>query len=327
MEEKEVCVQQTFSSSSIPLSIYKKDVDIFKNLYGLSVQDVNEVEIKLNNQKQFLRRTFLKDNITQERISLEEFFTSSNHNSHRYYAELQNRINTLNSFAEEKNLYALFLTLTLGSEYHEFKKDIKSGLLVPNKKFNGTSVKDSVKILTSEFSKLRHDRSLKQLSKEERIYFRVNEPHKNGTPHTHVLLYVPKSKVNRIVEAFNRIYNPDTNKIKIDLLDATPYIMKYLNKTLPSSKQHHLSWKDKFLNTWYIKNRIIRFNSSKTLAPLSVYRKIHNIYSLKNLTNAINRGDISIICDVENPNKIFEILDGSESIYLKNLNFEVRVAS
>jgi hypothetical protein len=111
------------------------------------------------------------------------------------------------------------------------------------------------------------------------------------------------------------------------MLDATPYVMKYLNKTLPLSKQHDLSLEDRFLNAWYIKHRITRFNSSRTLAPLLIYRKVHNVYSLSDLTNAINRGDITIIHENENSSKIFEILDGEESIYLKNLNFEVRLAS
>lgn len=327
-EEKEVCVQsQTFSSSSVPLSIYKEVVDIKKKIYGLNIYDVIETEFKINNQKHFLKNSFLKDEISGEKVPLLDFFVSSNHNSHRYYAELQNRINTLTKYANELNLYPLFLTLTLDSEYHEFKKDRESGLFVPNKKFDGTTSKDSVKILTSQFSRIRQDRCLKELSKEERVYFRVNEPHKNGTPHTHILLYVPKNRVGRIVEAFNRIYNPLTNKIKIDMLDATPYVMKYLNKTLPLSKQDDLSLNDRFLNAWYIKHRITRFNSSRTLAPLSIYRKVHNVYSLKDLTNAINRGDISIICSNDNPNKIFEILDGQESIYLKNINLDVRLAS
>lgn len=328
MSEKNNCARaQIFSHSDVPLSIYKEVVDINKKIYGLNIYDVNETELKIDNQKHFLRNTFLKDEISTKKVPLIDFFVSANHNSHRYYAELQNRINTLTEYAKEQSLYPLFLTLTLDSKYHEFKKDKKSGLFVPNKKFNGTETKDSVKILTSEFSKIRHDRSLKELSKEERIYFRVNEPHKNGTPHTHILLYVPEHRVKRIVDAFNRIYNPDTNKIKIDMLDATPYVMKYLNKTLPLSKQHDLSLEDRFLNAWYIKHRITRFNSSRTLAPLLIYRKVHNAYSLSDLTNAMNRGDITIIHENDNPSKIFEILDGTECLYLKNLNFDIRLAS
>ena len=81
------------------------------------------------------------------------------------------------------------------------------------------------------FSRLRHDRSLKELTKDERIYFRVNELHKNGTPHTHVLLFVPKSSIDRVVTAFKRLFDNKTNDIQTNIENATLYIMKYINKT------------------------------------------------------------------------------------------------
>lgn len=67
------------------------------------------------------------------------------------------------------------------------------------------------------FSRLRHDRSLKELSKDERIYFRVNEPHKNGTPQTHVLLFVPKASINRVVNVFKRLFDNKANDIQTSI--------------------------------------------------------------------------------------------------------------
>ncbi|MGB6328906.1 MAG: hypothetical protein WBF48_08250 [Halarcobacter sp.] len=60
--------------------------------------------------------------------------------------------------------------------------------------------------------------------------------------------------------------------------------MKYINKTLPLSKKNKLSEQDKYLNAWYSKHKINRFNSSRTLAPISLYRLLFRRYSLIELT-------------------------------------------
>lgn len=93
--------------------------------------------------------------------------------------------------------------------------------MISNSKYNFVTPKDAVKHLTKMFSRLRHDRSLKELSKDERIYFRVNEPHKNGTPHTHVLLFVPKSSIDRVVTAFKRLFDNKANDIQTNIENAT----------------------------------------------------------------------------------------------------------
>lgn len=173
------------------------------------------------------------------------------------------------------------------------------------------------------FARLRQDRSLKELSKDERIYFRVNEPHKDGTPHTHILLHIPKNRIEKVVKAFNRLFNPKTNKIETNINNSTAYIMKYINKILPLSKQENLSQKDQYMNAWYSKNRIIRFNSSRTLAPLNIYRLLHNRYSLKTLTKSLRENELTVFVSTQNPNKILEILDGDELIYSTNINLHV----
>ncbi len=132
------------------------------------------------------------------------------------------------------------MTLTLPSEYHKFKilhrKGIKD-VLVSNPKYNGTTPKDATKVLSHQFGRFRHDRALKdELTKENRIYFRVNEPHKDGTPHTHILMFVPADRVQRVKKAFKRLFDNRANDIQDDIRNAASYVMKYINKTLPLSK-------------------------------------------------------------------------------------------
>lgn len=326
-KKKEVCAvsEQTFSSSS-SLTTYKKVVDISKNhkIYGLSKNDYLEVEEKIRKQNYFLNFNYIYDKISGTQIPLKDLVISANHNSNRYYALIQNRINTLTNEAKEKNLFPIFMTLTLPSEFHKMKIDKKTKALIENPKYNQVPPKDAVKHLTKMYSRLRHDRSLKELSKDERIYFRVNEPHKDGTPHTHILLFVPKESVNRIVTAFKRLYDNKANDIQIDIKNATSYIMKYINKTLPLSKQENLSTKEKYLNAWYCKNRIVRFNCSKTLAPLSLYRLLHEKFNLKELTTLVKKKSLAIFVLQTNRNKIMEIFFGDELIYQRSENYTMK---
>jgi len=149
-------------------------------------------------------------------------------------------------------------------------------------------------------SKLRHHRSLKELSKNQRIFFRVNEPHKDGTSHTHILLFIPKNRIQRIKTAFNRLFDNKAN----DIQNAKAYVMKYINKTLPLSKKENLTKKERYLNAWYSKHRINRFNSSRTLAPINLYRLLYKRFSLYELTNLVDKNILQIYTLADNTQKI-----------------------
>jgi hypothetical protein len=249
------------------LTIYKKDVDILKypiKYYGLTEDNFQSVKSKHHKQKEFLKNTFLYDKSTCNSIPLSKIIVSAQHNPHRYYGELQNRINTLVDIAKEKGLKPLFMTLTLPSEYHP-KKEIKlkngKKKSIKNSKYNGSTPRKAVKELTRMFAKLRHDRSLKDLTKQQRDYFRVNEPHKDGTPHTHILMFLPEERIPRVVKAFKRLFDNKANdiqKISENIDNATAYVMKYINKTLPLSKKEKLTEKEEYLNAWYgsVKNSV-----------------------------------------------------------------------
>jgi len=221
------------------LTIYKEVVDtqedwaeIIKERhkkvhYGLSKSDFETVSKKLKEQKNFLEFSFLYDRINHTRIPLSDLIISANHSPQRYYSEIQNRVNTLEKIAKQRGLKPLFMTLTLGSQYHRCKTT-KKDKLIPNPKFNGTTPKEAVKALTKMFARLRQDRALKELSKEQRIYFRVNEPHKDGTPHTHILLFVPADKIERVKIAFKRLFDDRGNDIVQTLLKCNYFANEML---------------------------------------------------------------------------------------------------
>ena len=303
------------------LTNYKKVVDNFKT-YGLTSQDLLMTQLKIKRQRDFLNYSYIENNSTGQQFSLKDCIVSSNHNPKRYYGEIQNRINTLEREAINANLTPVFLTITLPSEFHKMKTT-KKGKLVKNSKYNGTEPKESVKILTKLWAKLRQDRSLKELSKMQRMYYRVNEPHKDGTPHTHILLFIPADRILRVEKAFYHLFNPKSNKFEKNIQSATSYIMKYINKTLPMSKKK-LTKNDEYLNAWYIKHRINRFCSSRSLAPMYLYRLLSHRFSLYGLTQVKKGNSLKILVRLDD-DKIMEIWDDEELLFMCNENFTVNL--
>ncbi len=287
--------------------------------YGLTKKQLDVNETKLMLQRRFLNLSVLYDKQTSNMIPLRDLIISANHSPHRYYSEVQNRVNTLTGEAERKGLVPIFMTITLPSEYHPFM--LRNKKLVINPKFDGTPPREAVKALTKRFARLRNDRALRDIEKDNRMYFRVNEPHQSGTPHTHILYYVPKDSIKRVISAFRRLFPQKGNDIQSNLRNAVAYVMKYINKTLPKSKSDKLSKKDRYLNAWYSHHRVTRFSSSRTLAPLYLYRLLHHRYSLRALTKLRKDGRLRVFSPVDDLNKIVEIFEGEELIYMKNDNY------
>lgn len=306
-----------------PLTNYKNVVDISK-MYGLSNSDLLATKAKIKSQSDFLEYSYIQNNSTGQQFSLKDCIVSSNHSPQRYYGEIQNRINTLEREATNAKLTPVFLTLTLPSEFH-MMKTTRDGKLIKNPRYNGVEPKEAVKILTKMWGKLRHDRSLKELTKMQRMYYRVNEPHKDGTPHTHILLFVPQERIKRIEKAFNHLFNPRANKFEKDIRSATSYIMKYINKTLPMSKKE-ITKKDEYLNAWYIKHRINRFCASRSTAPMYLYRMINHRYTLYGLTQVQKGSSLKVLATLDT-DKIMEIWDDEELLYMRNENLEVHTIS
>ena len=293
--------------------------------YGLDEIDIYHVKKKLSRQDSFLKSNVIEDKLNGNITPLKDIVFSAYHNPTRYYSEIQNRVNTLVEYAKEKNLKPLFMTLTLPSKYHRLKM-IKSGMFKDNPKYEGFTPSEAKTELTRMFARLRQDRSLKELDKDERVFFRITEPHDDGTPHSHILLFVPADRVNRVEEAFNRLFCKDTKandfqKINSNIDNAVAYIMKYINKTLPLSKNDTLTAKEEHLHYWYSAHRITRFNSSNSLAPICIYRKVFENLSLKALTKVYKQKELQILQDIKTK-AIFEIQDKITGViyYQKNIN-------
>ncbi len=330
-KENEKATNERQANEELFLPTYKKVVYKKVKYYGLSQNNFNQVQKKIKRQDEFLKTTFYHDKIRNIDIPLKNLIVSSNHNPNRYYAQIQNIVNTMATEAKFNSLTPIFMTVTLPSEYHGKRKHTRTGKLIRNPKFiddEKHTPSEGAKEITRMIADLRNERSLRSIPKYMKHYYRVNEPHEDGTPHAHILMFVPLLYVDGIKKSFNRLFmstssTKKANDIQLVVNNAAAYVMKYINKTLPLSKQETLTEKEKYINAWYSHNRVRRFCASRTLAPMTLYKLLNSRYTLRELTHKKRSGELREIVLADDRSKIMELFDGDELIYEKNINFSV----
>jgi len=281
--------------------------------YGLTDNQIQVAKEKIVYQKYYLDNHFIK--VDNNYLPYSYFFKNAFINSHRYIAELQNRVWSLYNYAVSKDLVNIFITLTLPSEYHK-TKTLKNGKVIKNPKYiddDEHKPNAANKKLSQMWKSLLNDRSLSSLSKHNRVYFRVTEPHKNGTPHLHISLFVPKLYVQRVISAINRKFPSPQSKVETNIFNPVSYLMKYILKTLDDLRYGE----DKYSNLsyWYIANKIPRLFTSRTLISLDVYRVLGGRYTLNELTYMYKNREIVVLLDEKN--KPVEIVHNSYTIWQK----------
>lgn len=282
-------------------------------MYGITKEDIQVIDIKLEEQRKYITSRFF--DFGDESKSALEFTYSANLNPKKYFAEMNNRINSIFDYAKDLNLKPVFCTITAPSKYH--KCNVNGELKIkPN---------ETAKELTQIFNKFTNLRIFQRMKKElghGLIYFRVYEPHKSGVPHLHAMLFVP---VDYILDIKKKFYDYFTNKVKwgnnrksLDFKytwynsagGAIAYIMKYVTKTFKNENDKSTQ----YASYWYIKHNIRRFLCSRTLAPLTIYRKIR--YFFKNQKN-----DYLKVTELIKNNQIHRLFENTTYSYMR-FNYE-----
>jgi Bacteriophage replication gene A protein (GPA) len=147
------------------------------------------------------------------------------------------RLRGMEKLADEAELVADFVTLTLPSKFHAM---LDSGEL--NKNFNGATVREGQQQLREWWTRFRA-----QAAKKEIFYYgvRVAEPHHDGTAHWHLVLYTLACDRETVRELLRKQWmSIDGNepgaayhRIKFVACDrakgsATGYISKYIAKNV-----------------------------------------------------------------------------------------------
>ena len=153
--------------------------------------------------------------------------------------ELMTRIRGAEEYADSRGHIGLFITLTLPSKFHPVT--IRAGKTRHNKKYKGATPRDGQEWLRSTWAKTRA--KLDRLG--VKIYgLRVAEPHHDGTPHWHALLWTENQADAMALESTLRHYwlkedgqerGAQDNRVCIKRMDrggAAGYVAKYIAKSV-----------------------------------------------------------------------------------------------
>ncbi len=298
--------------------------------YGLTPFDLKNIDSKIEKQKTFLR-DYVFDFGDGQSFNLLDTTMSANVNPKKYFAEVNNRVNSLFQYSKQLGLYPVFLTMTLPDKFHPTSKNYDSSL----------SVRDGVAYLSdmwAKFLRLKIFNRMKKAINHNMIYIRVLEPHKSGVPHCHVLLFVPKMFIvsrdhkRSLKHIFKSHFAKDGASIHAqnfkytwsnDNGGAIAYILKYLNKTF----KHALNDQMTLEAYYYAKYSIRRFTTSQTLVPLYIHRNIRHDQRFRNfmtLTIAYKLGYVYHLFDKKFIfYRCFDDEKEEEIIYQKNANIDL----
>ena len=155
--------------------------------------------------------------------------------------ELMTRIRGCEEFADEAGHVGLFLTLTCPSKFHAMTAPRGGGRAAKNPKYQGASPREAQQWLCAVWARARADLARQGLA----MYgFRVAEPHHDGCPHWHALLWFADIEAcTRASETVRRHWlkedgeEPGAKKNRVNLKrmnkgGAAGYVAKYVAKNI-----------------------------------------------------------------------------------------------
>jgi len=242
--------------------------------------------------REFLKGMELEDE-EGNRISLIDKHDGSVANPAIRRSELMTRIRGFETLCHNLGYVGEFYTLTAPSKYHA---TTRAGYR--NLKWNGANPSDTQGYLTSVWARIRA-----KLHRENiRIFgIRVAEPHHDGTPHWHLLLFIKHQEVDRVrkitsqyakLEDNHEVNSDKASKARFDAQtidpqrgSATGYVAKYIAKNidgyaLEGETDHEsgspLQETASAVAAWAARWRIRQFQFIGG-APVTVYRELRRM--------------------------------------------------
>ena len=179
---------------------------------------------------------------TQQKLDMSIILKGSQSNPEVRLVELMVRCKGFANYAKEQGHLSVFYTLTAPSKYHpmSFNSEVKKSY--PNPKYQGFSPRDTQDYLVSIWKKIRSKLNREGLKP---YGFRVVEPHHDGTPHWHLLLFMSprlEAKVTKILKHYALAEDgdekgADTHRLIVKTMDpskgsAAGYLAKHISKNI-----------------------------------------------------------------------------------------------
>lgn len=221
------------------LAEIERDIGIisnFKRAYS-SQRSVQQRRIAKIRQKEFLEGSSVQNHQGQK-FSLAELAEKTVSNPAIRRAELMTRISGFEHVALASGHSCFFHTLTTPSRMH--RKLSKSGR--NNPKFDGTTPREAQNYLRMVWARTRAALARADIKP---YGFRISEPHHDGTPHWHFMLFISadkSSEMNRIMQDYALMedgaekgalkYRFKSIEIDMNKGSAAGYIAKYISKSI-----------------------------------------------------------------------------------------------
>jgi hypothetical protein len=197
---------------------------------------VHRVGKKAHENKKFMdTQAMLSD--TEDLVEMNQIIEHSLANPTNRRAELMIRMAGFESYASMHGFVGEFYTMTCPSKFHRY-----SGKALNENYDNELTPKDAQNYLVHQWAKIRAEWARHNIKP---FGFRVAEPHHDGCPHWHLLLFVKpfqRRRVRRVMahyalEIDGQEQGADKHRFKYVQIDpdqgtATGYIAKYISKNL-----------------------------------------------------------------------------------------------
>ena len=238
----------------------------------------------------------LKETIAYDESDPETFFTlhelsnKSVSNPEIRRAEMFTRLRGFEELAQDLQHEAVFFTVTSPSRFHAVSKGHVNPKWI---EANSPTAKDAHHYLMGVFTTFR-----KSIDKHDiKVYgMRIAEPHQDGTPHHHFLLFMRPQDKKFIISEFQRIAMKDSpneagakqHRFKAELINfdkgsAVGYIAKYLSKNIdgqhiPNDRNSNLDGVQaaERVVTWARVNQIRQFQFIGG-PPVTVWRELRRL--------------------------------------------------
>ncbi|HDW7094480.1 TPA: replication endonuclease [Yersinia enterocolitica] len=202
--ERKLKVQRTRWREALLIAVGNVSRDKSASSYA-SKQAIREVFARRQSNLEYLKSCQLENIETGERIDLIDKVMASISNPEIRRMELMNTIAFTEKYAAGQKHVGMFLTITTPSKYHPTrvvgKGDNEKVQL--NHKWNDEaySPKDGQRYLCKIWSKMRTAFKDNELS----VYgMRVVEPHHDGTPHWHMMLFCQRRQRQQVIDIMRR---------------------------------------------------------------------------------------------------------------------------
>jgi hypothetical protein len=204
-------------------------------------QYIDDESVRTYQRNKLRTRIYLEENYltssSGQRLSLADLSDLSISNPKHRRTEMMTHLRGLGEWAESRGDIATFITLTTPSRMHRMKANGER-----NQNYDGTHIRLAQAYLQTVWSRVRAKLSRDSVS----IYgMRVAEPHQDGCPHWHLLVFTRPSDHDHMINVFEQHALSDSgdepgasrHRIKFEVCDPekgspASYMAKYVSKNI-----------------------------------------------------------------------------------------------